>query len=720
MNYYKREINDKTLTELNNKLKEQTWSEILESRDTDDAYDNFINIIQGIYNRACPLKKVKYKTRNNKPWVTKGLANAFKKQKCLYKQFLKNRSPKNERKYKIYKNKLVNIKRFCEKKYYSDLLENNKNNIKETWKILNTIINKKTKSSAYPEHFTDSNGRIISDKKRAANEFNNFFVNVGPNLADKIRQEKNCSIFDYMGPANETCMFLDPVDEQEVLNTINLCKTKNSEDCNNLSMKVVKSIAKTILQPFCHICNLSFSVGSVPDNMKTAKVIPLFKSGNKSLFTNYRPVALLPQFSKILEKLFCKRLNKFIEKCNLIAENQYGFRSSRSTSSALLELVEEITSSMDNGKHTVGVFIDLSKAFDTINHSLLLKKLENFGIRGVVLNWLRSYLTDRKQYVMLNTFSSELMPVVCGVPQGSVLGPLLFILYINDITRVSNILKLILFADDTNLFRSGSDLSVVCREISDELNKLYTWFNVNKLSLNVTKTNYMIFSNKNVATDSNILINGADIERVGCTKFLGVLIDSKLTWKEHINKLKGKLSKSVSILYRCYKLIDENALKTLYYSLFLSYLTYCCEVWGTTYKSNLKCLCILQKKAIRIICKVEKFTGTAPLFSRLGLLKLEDIVKFKCCSIMFTAYRMELPSNLQCKFSLCHDQSKYNLRSRNKFKVSYVRTRKKQQCLSVLGVKLFNSLPISITSSPNIHLFKKHLKNHILEQYRVE
>ena len=227
----------------------------------------------------------------------------------------------------------------------------------------------------------------------------------------------------------------------------------------------------------------------------------------------------------------------------------------------------------------------------------------------------------------------------------------------------------------------------------------------------------MIFSNKKVVTNDDISINNVCIERVYCTKFLGVFIDSKITWKEHINKLNGKLSKSVSILYRCYKLIDENALKTLYYSLFLSYVTYCCEVWGTTYKSNLKYLYKLQKKAIRIICKVEKFACTTPLFYKLGLLKLEDIVKFKCCSTMFDAYRMKLPSNLQSKFSIHQDQSNYNLRSGNRFKVSYVRTTKKQQCLSVLGVKLFNSLPNFIASLPNIHLFKKYLKIHIPEQY---
>ena len=230
----------------------------------------------------------------------------------------------------------------------------------------------------------------------------------------------------------------------------------------------------------------------------------------------------------------------------------------------------------------------------------------------------------------------------------------------------------------------------------------------------------MIFSNKQVDLDIGVKINDVSIKRVECTKFLGVLIDNKLTWKEHIINVKGKLSKSLAILYRCSKLIDENALRTLYCSLFLAYLNYCCEVWGTTYKSNLRCLVILQKKAIRIISKVDRFANTTPFFMNLGLLKFEDIVKFKCCSIMYSAYKHELPSKLQCMFNVSNAEQKYNLRAKTKFEVKYVRTTKSQHCLSVFGVKMFNSLPNVLASQPNIYLFKKSLKKFILDQYRTE
>ena len=578
---YKRIITEKNLAELNSDLNRHNWEQVLDSENVNDSYNIFLSTVRKYFDKNCPVKtnKIKHKF-TSKPWFTKGLVNACKKQKRLYKRYLKNRTKDNEYKYKIYKNKLTGIKRFCEKMYYSKLLENNKNDIKTTWKTLNKIINKNRTTSNYPDEFKDESNNLISNSNDIANNFNKFFVNVGPNLAKKIENDNSTSIYDYMDPPNDSTMYLTPVSEEEILTTVNQCKNKMSEDVNSLSMNVIKRIIRSVSTPFQHICNLSFQTGVVPDAMKIAKIIPLFKSGDRQLFTNYRPVALLPQFSKILEKLFCKRLNSFIEKNEIISESQYGFRPNRSTSTALLELVEEIVTANDKNMYTIGVFIDLRKAFDTINHDLVLRKLENFGIRGITNNWLRSYLNNRTQYVALENVSSSLLTVLCGVPQGSVLGPLLFILYINDICNVSKLLKTILFADDTNLFRSSSDLQKLCHDVSKELGKLNIWFKVNKLSLNVAKTNFIVFSGRKRVDNAELKIDNTHIDRVYVTKFLGVLIDDRFTWKQHISNIKVKLSKCVAILYKCNKLLETSSLRVLYCSLFLPYLNYCCEVWG--------------------------------------------------------------------------------------------------------------------------------------------
>ena len=248
--------------------------------------------------------------------------------------------------------------------------------------------------------------------------------------------------------------------------------------------------------------------------MKIAKVVPLYKAGEKNLFTNYRPVSLLSQFSKILEKLFSKRLDKYIDKFSLLNDSQYGFRSGKSTALALMELTEEISSAMDEKMYNVGVFIDLKKAFDTIDDQLLIQKLQHFGIRGEPNMWLSSYLSDRSQFVNLDEINSDIYKVVCGVPQGSILRPKLFILYINDLCKVSNIVKSILFADDRNFYNSGFDLKELCVNINKELEKLNEWFALNKLSLNVSKTNFMRFGNRYSNVKIELCIGDKKIEEV--------------------------------------------------------------------------------------------------------------------------------------------------------------------------------------------------------------
>ena len=299
-------------------------------------------------------------------------------------------------------------------------------------------------SSSIPNEFVNETGASIKGQHHIANGFNKFFVNVGPDLAKNIKRE-NTDIFNYLQNRNECSMFLQPTNMEEVFKTINSCSNKVSTDSEDLSMNIVKQIVKEVVEPFTHICNLSFIHGKFPENMKIAKVIPLYKGGSKNVYTNYRPVSLLSQFSKVLEKLFDVRLQAFVEKSNILSDSQYGFRSNRSTSLALMELIEEICTGIDNKKLTVGVFIDLKKAFDTIDHNILLEKLEFYGIRGVAHSWIKSYLFSRKQYVQVDNSVSELLSIMCGVPQGSVLGPKLFILYINDLCNVSKLLKYVLF-----------------------------------------------------------------------------------------------------------------------------------------------------------------------------------------------------------------------------------------------------------------------------------
>ena len=371
---YKRSIDEDNLKCFTTAISNVDWSMIEASSDTNVAYDMFMNKIVSLYDEHCPLKKVRIKEiKVHKPWMSPGLINATKKKRFLYEQSLKHRSESATNRYKMYKIKLTYILRFEQKKYYCKLIEDHKGNMKKTWQILNRCINKNKQVSCLPKCFKANNVEV-SENKDIANGFNNFFVNVGPSLAKSIPECDGKSFYDYMVNGVQSSMFMEPTCESEINNVIRIFQNKTSSGHDGISMNIVKTIAQYIAKPFSHICNLSLYNGIFPDNMKIAKVVPIFKSGDNQLFTNYRPVSLLPQFSKILEKLFNSRMVSYITKNNILYSGQYGFRSKFSTSLAIIDLIEQITTNIDEQKCTIGVFIDLKKAFDTIDHKILLKK----------------------------------------------------------------------------------------------------------------------------------------------------------------------------------------------------------------------------------------------------------------------------------------------------------------------------------------------------------
>ena len=500
--------------------------------------------------------------------------------------------------------------------------------------------------------------------------------------------------------------------EDEIITIVNKLTQKTSTDCNDMNMSFVKNIIHLVVQPFTYICNLSFATVIFPDAMKIAKVIPIYKTGAKDEFSNYRPISLLPQFSKILENLFDDRLEQFISKNNILTDCQFGFRTGRSSSMAIVNLMEKITNSLDNMKAVISVFIDLKKAFDTIDHTILLQKLNHYGIRGIVNQWICSYLTYRKQYVQIKGTKSSLERIICGVPQGSILGPTLFNLYLNDICNVSSILEFTLFADDTNIIYSHDSTTSLCNTLNTELEKLNAWFNLNKLSINLQKTNYITFSTNNSDSTIQIAINGSNIEKVNSTKYLGVYIDHHLNWKDHIAYISSELSKSTAVIHKTSHVLDTKTLTLLYNAIIFPYLNYCVEVWGNTYKTNLYSLFIKQKKAIRIVCHAKYLDHTSSLFHKLRLLKSPDIVHFNTCIFMYKAFHNLLPPSIQIYFSRSFSKKYYF-----NFHVHFARTQRKKFSISRIGVSFWNALDTKVKLSSSLSSFKIALKNSIINTY---
>ena len=346
-----------------------------------------------------------------------------------------------------------------------------------------------------------------------------------------------------------------PIAEDEILKIIYKFDKNKSAGHDGIGNLIVKGVAKEIVHPLTAIFNLSLSTGKVPDNLKIAKVIPIHKKDDKEIFSNYRPVSVLPCFSKILERLVFNRCTEFIENNKILNAKQFGFRVHHSTSMAIMQVVDKINDAVEKNETTIGVYLDLSKAFDTIDHDILLHKLDYYGFRGIVLDWFRDYLSKRTQYVSYNDSKSDLKTILCGVPQGSILGPLLFILYINDITNTSTLLDFLLFADDTTILYSSSDIVSKIPLVNRELTEVSNWFKANKLSVNATKTNYMIMGTQYMTSmedegvsNVDIILDNTKLQRVDNTKFLGVTIDENLSWKNHIDGITKTISRNIGMI----------------------------------------------------------------------------------------------------------------------------------------------------------------------------
>ena len=709
----KRKLDEVAISNFKHSLQNIDWSEIVNNDVTDvnHAYDAFLEKFLCKYNSSCPVRSITIREKKtNKPWMTTGLRRACHKKNSLYKKYLFLKNDDSEQEYKRYKNNLTTIIRTAEKNYYHRLLQTQVGDMRNMWRSINSIIGKGKTCESFPKEFIEGD-RIISCPKEICNGLNKFFTEIGPKLANEISVVDK-SPLSYIQANNPKTMSLRPVSEEEVVNIVKSCKKKISKDHHDLSMTIIHNIIPTIKTPLTHICNMSLASGVFPEQMKIAKVVPLFKAGDKGSFNNYRPVSLLPQFSKILEKIFLNRLDSFLEDSKILSECQFGFRSKCNTTHAILQLIENITDSLDNKKSTIGIFIDLKKAFDTVNHGILTQKLNKYGIRGMSNIWIKSYLNERKQYVCMNNIHSQMLDITCGVPQGSLLGPKLFILYINDMCNISKLFNYILFADDTNLYCSGENLEELNIQINESLAELKIWFSANKLSLNIQKTNYMLFSNTTINADIRLLIGDNLIERVHSTKFLGVIIQDNLSWKGHINHICSKMMRVIGVMNRVKFIIPSNTLRMLYNTLLLPHITYACEVWGSTYPSILNKIVLIQKKALRIIYGLRYLDHCEHLFNR-KVMKLQKLVQLKISTFMYKIKNQHLPLAIQKLFPV--NNQPINSRQQSDFHLPYGRTHKKLHCLSYSGIRLWNTLPLGIRNSPKIVTFKRLLIDHMFQ-----
>ena len=720
VSFCNRLINAENINKFKKKLLEVDWNQIYDIDYVNHCYDKFLSIFSSLYNECFPLKKNKIKSnvKLKKPWMTNGLLKSINKKHRLYRNFLINPNQTKKNKFTKYKNKLTNLLRVAKADYYSSAFAKLKGDTKGIWKEINNVLGNK-KYSKLPSTFYNKNLKLHS-MKDIVEEFNNYFLSVGKNLSDKI-PDVNRSHDSYLPKSrvNES-LFLKPTSPNEIVEIALNIKISKSTGHDDISSRVVKNSIHCFVEPLCYIFNRSIYSGIVPEELKLAKIVPIHKKGDTHDMLNYRPIAILPVFTKLLEKIMYNRLYNFLQNKNILIDNQFGFRKKYSTALAIFSLTDSILKEMEKGNYSIGLFMDLSKAFDTIDHRILLKKLEYYGIRGVALQWFRSYLHQRKQYVMINGVKSSIQCSDCGVPQGSVLGPLLFLIYINDIVNSSDLFRFSLFADDTVATLSGKNLQTLVSSVNREISNISLWFKVNKLSLNLSKTNYIIFRTRKRRVSTNlpeISIDDVIIRKVENVKFLGVTINEHLDWSTHISIISKSVARSVGILSKLKFILPSHILKLIYNSLILPHLSYCNHIWGNSYKSHLKQLLVLQKKSVRIITKSPFHSASAPLFKSLQILPIYDLVTFNTLIFMFSVNLKLLPEKYCNMFVLNSSFHSYSTRQRHYFHLPKVRLTLSINSLSYVGVKYWNQLDQSIRSCSTLSRFKilcrKYLLNNV-------
>jgi Reverse transcriptase (RNA-dependent DNA polymerase) len=702
--------------QLNNTSWESVYKIIHDENNPSQAYDEFAKIYRNAFDIHFPEKSIKksHKMIPRNEWMTKGLMKSCITKSKLYGTYCKNKTEKNRKKYITYRNKLKILVRKAEQKFYSDKFTSAIGNIRETWKVINRAMKNKPKTDV-PDHFI-VNGVKVENKREIVNGFNDYFINIGAQLASSI-PVSDTLFSDYLDSPNPHSFSLYPTDWREIVLIGGELNNKASFGCDLIPLSIVKSSISCIAEPMSRLINCSFDSGIFPEALKIGKVCPVFKNGDKSLYSNYRPISVLPSFSKIFEKAIHNRLTSFLKVGNILIDNQYGFRKNHSTNMAIIDLYDKISNAIDNNEFAITVFIDLAKAFDTLDHAILCDKLYYCGIRGIALDLFKSYLKNRSQFLNSYELSSESKNVTFGVPQGSILGPLLFIIYINDIVKCSSILRLILFADDTTLFHSDKDFDRLISVTNIELEKLAEWFKANKLSLNTKKTNFIIFGHKQQPDIAKykLMLDGNCLERVKSAKFLGIYIDEKLNWNQHINHVCMKVSKGIGIMSRLKQIFPSSILLTLYESLIYPYLLYCCMVWGSAYLNALNSVIVLQNKAVRIITNSQYRSSAGPLFTRLKLLRFVDVYKFQVLLFVYQARMNMLPRSCMHYF-VVNSNTIHNIRCTSYFKLFQYRTNIRKNCITIVGPKLWNSIPDSVKNSDGISRFKISLKSLLINK----
>lgn len=705
------------------KIRSQDWFQVINCENVNKAWSNFKTILLDVIDSVAPVKEIRLK-QGTKSWFNGEILDLVHRRDKALIDFRKTKDVAFYNEYKMLRNTVQHKICQANRNFIKNEIEENKNCSKGLWKTLKQIgLPSKSKNSATNIGLKcDDSDEIIFDSDSVASKFNTFFCNIPSKLVQKLKNrnfdtQKLSHFYKVMNVKTNSFSFTI-VTEEEVLKILSSLNISKSTGCDNISAKFVKDGRSIIVSLLAYVINLSLRTGVVPSDFKMARVIPLFKKGNRNTESNYRPVSILPVLSKVFEKIVYIQFYSYLCDHNLIYKFQSGFRAGFSTDTALSYLCDKIKFNMDAGLYTGLVMLDLQKAFDTVDHNILLQKIKASGAKDNVVNWFNSYVSDRQQAVHVNGSNSTPMNVTCGVPQGSILGPLLFIIYVNDMAGSVNC-DLFLYADDSAIIVNGKDVYEIESKLSAELEKLSYWLDENKLSLHFGKTKSILFASRkrlSNVSEMNIKCNNVDISSTSKVKYLGAVLDQDMSGVSMGTNAVKKINSVLKFLYRNADVLDTKCRKLICSSLIQCRFDYACNMWYCSVVKSIKVkLQSAQNTVVRFIINEEpRYHLCTDNFKNVIFLDVQSRVDYLCLNQMYNIANGSAPKYM-LDFIPRNVSKQHTRHSNLSFNLPQVKT-PGSQTFKFNGVKLWNSLPDYLKCAESKNVFKYKCKKFLLKK----
>lgn len=688
-----------------------------DSRDVNNVFKVFFDNIMYAIDLISPEKNCKVGNNNN-PWFNSVVFSAQKKRNLAYKKFREMKSMIHWEEYKKCRNEMVKAIRNEKTKYFEEKIDKNTHNPKEMWRVIKNLIG----SSNVSETVWDSikfDLKFSNNVLSTADAFNYYFIDSLNDIINSIPQSTVDWTYLNLPQIEHRFHKFRSLTLSELKKIVGGLKNKSGVNCVNV--KFIKNTFDVIGYPLLHVINTSLETGNFPDDLKLSTIVPIPKIKQTVNAKDFRPINMLPTCEKILEIAVHRQIVEYFENNSLLMERQSGFRSNHSCEYALQLVITEWRKELDRNNITIAVFIDFCRAFETIDRSILLKKLYYYGIRGVALKWFENYLKCRFQITKINSVTSQPLESIHGVPQGSVLGPLLFLIYINDISSNINKSKLSLFADDTLISFTGNNLTNVINTVNQDLAILSNWLILNRLKLNTNKTKCMIIASKtnykNICiANVNVLISNEKIEIVNEIKYLGVILDKFLKLNKQVDCVAKKIAKKIGFLTRIGNTVSLKARLKIYQTIVQPHFDYCSSVLFLVGETQIQRLQILQNRGMRVILQCNKYTAISRMHSALNFLPVRDRIVHNLLIFMYKITKYDRPTYFKDAIIRNNQIHEHNTRSANQFRTVQINKHATSSTIFDEGLVLFNSLPDATRNASSIGVFKRQLKAQICDK----